>query len=284
MRTPKATKASSTSGMREEPRRMLTAEEYAVFAPRYGLDREPNFEGRWHLHVFRSIEDLATATSRSPAECAPDRLGTPQAARHPQQARLAGAGREGPDVVECADDPRAGHRGAMRSAREDLAEAATRALDFIPQDAGATAACSRHTRTAARISTPTSTTTCISRTRSSSCSRCASGADELDFARELLEVVLAHFADPRAGGFYFTSDDHEPLIHRSKSFSDDATPAGNGVAAFVLQRMGYLLGRAALSRGGGAHVAGSVAGARKYPQPTLPCLPRSKSFLIRPRL
>src|SRR5262249_13695508 len=61
---------------------------------------------------------------------------------------------------------------------------------------------------------------------------------ELEFARELLEAVLLHFTDTRAGGFFFTSDDHETLMHRSKSFADDATPAGNGVAAFVLQRMG----------------------------------------------
>jgi uncharacterized protein len=57
----------------------------------------------------------------------------------------------------------------------------------------------------------------------------------------LLDVVLEHFKDPD-GGFFFTSDDHETLIHRSKSFGDDATPAGNGIAAFVLQRLGHLLG------------------------------------------
>src|SRR6185312_11613295 len=67
-------------------------------------------------------------------------------------------------------------------------------------------------------------------------------ADELQFACELLDVVLEHFSDADGGGFFFTSDDHESLIHRSKSFSDDATPAGNGVAAYVLQRMGHLLG------------------------------------------
>jgi len=67
-------------------------------------------------------------------------------------------------------------------------------------------------------------------------------SDELTFARELLEVVLEHFTDPVAGGFYFTADDHEALIQRPKSFADDATPSGNGIAALVLQRMGYLLG------------------------------------------
>jgi hypothetical protein len=67
-------------------------------------------------------------------------------------------------------------------------------------------------------------------------------ADELEFARQLIEVVLARFADDRDGGFYFTSDDHEQLIHRSKTFSDDAIPSGNGIAAFTLQRLGHLLG------------------------------------------
>src|ERR1044072_9258516 len=54
--------------------------------------------------------------------------------------------------------------------------------------------------------------------------------------------MLAHFEDAKLGGFYFTSDDHEALIHRSKSFSDGAIPAGNGIAARALIRAGYLLG------------------------------------------
>ena len=54
--------------------------------------------------------------------------------------------------------------------------------------------------------------------------------------------MLAHFEDAELGGFFFTSDDHEALIHRSKSFSDDAIPAGNGIAARALIRAGYLLG------------------------------------------
>ena len=44
---------------REEVRALLTAGEYAAFARRYGLDREANFEGSWHLHCFVSIETIA---------------------------------------------------------------------------------------------------------------------------------------------------------------------------------------------------------------------------------
>ncbi|MBN8477285.1 thioredoxin domain-containing protein [Sulfuritalea sp.] len=67
-------------------------------------------------------------------------------------------------------------------------------------------------------------------------------ATDLGFAIELADILLSHFEDPDAGGFYFTAHDHETLIHRAKIGHDNATPAGNGVAAFALQRLGHLLG------------------------------------------
>ncbi|MGI9264675.1 MAG: thioredoxin domain-containing protein, partial [Gammaproteobacteria bacterium] len=44
------------------------------------------------------------------------------------------------------------------------------------------------------------------------------------------------------GGFYFTSDEQEALIHRPKPQADESMPAGNGVAALSLARLGCLLG------------------------------------------
>jgi uncharacterized protein YyaL (SSP411 family) len=66
--------------------------------------------------------------------------------------------------------------------------------------------------------------------------------DDLDFAIALADSLLARFEDKEAGGFHFTAHDHETLIHRPKSGHDNATPSGNGVAAFALQRLGHLLG------------------------------------------
>ncbi|MCK9389486.1 MAG: thioredoxin domain-containing protein [Sulfuritalea sp.] len=66
--------------------------------------------------------------------------------------------------------------------------------------------------------------------------------DDMAFAIELADTLLARFEDPVAGGFFFTAHDHEVLIHRPKSGHDNATPAGNGVTAFALQRLGHLLG------------------------------------------
>ena len=65
---------------------------------------------------------------------------------------------------------------------------------------------------------------------------------DLDWAVELADVLLDHFEDREAGGFFFTGDDHETLIHRTRSATDSALPSGNGIAALALQRLGWLLG------------------------------------------
>jgi hypothetical protein len=67
---------------------------------------------------------------------------------------------------------------------------------------------------------------------------------DMAWARELADALLAHFEDTESGGFFFTSHDHESLITRPKPGYDNATPSGNGVAAFALQRLGHLLGEA----------------------------------------
>ena len=55
-------------------------------------------------------------------------------------------------------------------------------------------------------------------------------------------ALLERFEDRADGGFFFTANDHEPLIHRPKPGPDNATPSGNGVAALALQRFGHLVG------------------------------------------
>ena len=59
---------------------------------------------------------------------------------------------------------------------------------------------------------------------------------------QLADKLLSDFEDTNYGGFYFTSHQHEELIQRIKSFSDDAIPSGNAIAALALNRLGYLSG------------------------------------------
>jgi uncharacterized protein len=65
----------------------------------------------------------------------------------------------------------------------------------------------------------------------------------IDEACRLLDIVLAKFADPDGGGFFYTAADHEQLITRTKELTDSSTPSGNALAATALLRLGKLTGR-----------------------------------------
>ena len=251
---------------RDEVRSALTVEEYEAFAPRYGLDREPNFEGRWHLHVFRSVEDIATTLGRSP-QSVEAALSSAREKLLRIRDRRVRPGRDDKILVSWNGLMIRGMAVAARAlGRDDLAESAERALDFIRRTLwrnGRLLATYNDGR--AHLNAYLDDYAFLAdavlelqqvRVRS----------DELQFARELLEVVLSHYADESAGGFFFTSDDHEQLIHRSKSFGDDATPAGNGIAAFALQRMGYLLGEARYLDAAQRTVRAAWVTMERYPQ------------------
>jgi uncharacterized protein YyaL (SSP411 family) len=49
--------------------------------------------------------------------------------------------------------------------------------------------------------------------------------------------MLQHFWDDKEGNLFFTSDDHEQLISRTKNFYDLAMPSGNSMAASNLLRL-----------------------------------------------
>ena len=227
---------------RDEVRAALTAEEYEAFAPRYGLDREPNFEGHWHLHVFRSIEDIASTLGRPP-DGVESALGAAREKLLRIRERRIRPGRDDKILASWNGLMIRGLAVAARAlGRDDLADSAGRALEFVRRTLwreGRLLATYNDGR--AHLNAYLDDYAYLA-DAVLELQQVRFRADELGFARDLLEVILRHYADDSAGGFFFTSDDHEQLIHRPKSFGDDATPAGNGVAAFALQRMGYLLG------------------------------------------
>jgi uncharacterized protein YyaL (SSP411 family) len=65
----------------------------------------------------------------------------------------------------------------------------------------------------------------------------------LSRAIDLQEETLERFWDDDHGGFYFTSDDAEPLLVRQKEVYDGAMPSGNSVAMANLVRLSRLTGR-----------------------------------------
>jgi uncharacterized protein YyaL (SSP411 family) len=84
------------------------------------------------------------------------------------------------------------------------------------------------------------------------------------WARELADLILAHFGD-EAGGFYDTSDDHEALLHRPKDVQDNATPSGNSMAAHVLLRLSLLTGEGRYWDVAEGMVAGLYEPMARYP-------------------
>jgi len=59
----------------------------------------------------------------------------------------------------------------------------------------------------------------------------------LDASIQLVESMIAHFWDDSASGFFFTSDDHEALLLRTKPTFDGSIPAGNSIALQTLLRL-----------------------------------------------
>jgi uncharacterized protein len=226
----------------EEVRAALTPEEYAVFAPRFGLDRKPNFEGKWHLHVYRLVEQVAGSLGMEMPR-AIELLDSARAKLLAIRNRRVWPGRDDKILTSWNALAVRGMAVAARAlGRADLMHSATRALDFIRATLwrdGRLLATYKDGRAHlnAYLDDYVYLADAILEMQ-----QLRFRADELEFARALLDVVLTHFADDAGGGFFFTSDDHEALIHRTKAFGDDAIPSGNGVGAFALLRMGHLLG------------------------------------------
>ena len=236
-----------------------------------GTPTAPNFEHRsWHLHL--AVEPPATG-----AELGVDAVGA-IALFDAARARLLDARRRrvwpGRDekiltawngLMICGLA-----RAARRLARPDCADSATRALDFVRArlvESGRLKAAYKDGR--ARFAAYLDDYALL-----------AAGVLELlqyrwrdgdlDFACELADVLLERFEDER-GGFFFTANDHEALIHKPKPFADEALPAGNGVAANVLVTLGHLLGEQRYLDAAERTVRAALHSLERYPEghPTL---------------
>ena len=220
---------------REEVQRLLTAEEYAAFAPRYGLDRPPNFENRhWHLRVYKPQANDDATTRRKLFQARGDRV------------------RPGRDEKVLVSWNALAIRGMARAGRAFRNEAwiasARRALEFIRTkmwQRGRLMATYKDGR--AHLNAYLDDYALLSAAVLELLQDQFSPG-ELDFARELADVLLDQFEDGAAGGFFFTAREHERLIHRPKPGHDHATPSGNATAAWVLNRLAALTGEERYTR------------------------------------
>jgi len=105
----------------------------------------------------------------------------------------------------------------------------------------------------------------------------------LNFATKLADILLEAFEDKDNGGFFFTSHNHEKLIQRTKPYMDDALPAGNGIAAYVLGRLGHLLGDERYTQASECTLKAAWASILRYPSAHNALLLALEEYLQPPR-
>ena len=229
----------------DEARAQLSAEEYAVAAPVYGFDLPPNFENAsWNPVLARPLNDVAAELGLS-ADAAAARLASARAKLFAARETRVRPGRDDKQLTSWNALMIGGlaHAGRVMNRPDWIAEAHA-AIDFLRASLwrdGRLFASYKHgeARLNAYLDDYAFLLDALLETL-----QAGYREQDMAWARKLADAVLTHFEDPDQGGFFFTSHDHEALLSRPKPGYDNATPSGNGVAAFALQRLGHLLGEA----------------------------------------
>jgi uncharacterized protein YyaL (SSP411 family) len=228
---------------REQVEALLDAREYAVLAPHYGLDGPPNFEERyWNLRVAKRLPDIASQLKMSNDECAA-KIDSARAKLSAARAKRARPARDEKVLASWNALMAKGMARAGRAfGRPDWIESAQRSIDFLKAELwknGRLLATYKDGRAHlnAYLDDHAFLIDALLELMQTDFRM-----QDLRWAQALGELLLEHFEDREHGGFYFVSDDHERLIYRSKTAHDSATPSGNGVAAYALQRLGHLIG------------------------------------------
>ena len=226
----------------DEVRELVDKSDYAVFASRFGLDEPANFEGRWHLTVRRSIEDVAAHTGIQET----DVLAAIERGKSALRAARAGRVPPGRDEKQLTAWNALAIRGLAIAGRalqrQDLVEAAMLAAEFVRSTLfvdGRMLASYKdgEARLPAYLDDHAFLLDALLELLQARWS-----SELLQLAVTLADTLLERFEDAHNGGLFFTANDHEELIHRPKPLADESVPSGNGIAAFALQRLGFLLG------------------------------------------
>jgi uncharacterized protein YyaL (SSP411 family) len=274
---------------REEVQGALTPLEWAVFSRRYGFDEAANFEGAWHCHVYVSVEQIAKE----------QQLETGVVEKELASARNKLLAIRSKRVWPGLDDKiltswnALAIRGLALAARSlanpAFAQAADRALDFVRANLRQRGADGK-----GRLLATAKDGVAHLNAYLDDYAYLANALLEMlqlrwrnedaAWLREILDVMLERFEDRELGGFFFTSDDHEALIHRSKSFGDDAIPSGNGIAARALIRAGYLLGETRWLAAGERTLRAAWLAINRFPHGHMSLLEALNEYLVPPEI
>jgi hypothetical protein len=88
--------------------------------------------------------------------------------------------------------------------------------------------------------------------------------EDLQWAIALADTLLGKFEDEE-GGFRFSAAEHATPLQNPRTFTDEALPSGNGVAALALLRLGHLLGDTRYLQAAERCLRAASDALRKYP-------------------
>ena len=267
-----------------EVQALLEPKEYAAFTLRFGLRRPPNFEGAWHLHTQESVDAIAAALGES-VESVDAVIQAARGKLLKQRNLRVWPARDEKILTAWNALMIKGLAIAARVLkRPDLADAAVAAVDFVHRHLWrdgrllATYKDGRAHLPAYLDDYAFLADALLELLQTRWRSR------DLEFARQLIEVLREQFEDADNGGFFFTAKEHEKLIHRSKTYADESVPSGNGVAASVLCRLGYLLGETAYLKTAERTVKSAWAAMRDYPQAHMSLVNALEEILSAPQI
>jgi uncharacterized protein YyaL (SSP411 family) len=235
---------------------ILTSEEFALVKVFYGLEGAPNFEGRWHLRVVEALYDLhekqvlanarkklLSARDQRPRPYRDEKILTSWNGLMIKAMLVAGDMLQEPAFIASAQE-------ALTFVRENLWHQQRLYANYKDGKATLNAYLDDYVFMLDAVLT-------------------SLAQDENDenskFARDLADVLLQHFFDSNAGGFFFTADDHEKLLYRPKTFMDEALPSANGVAVRLLTAMGKRFGDDRYTQAGEQTLRGSWNLLTQYP-------------------
>jgi len=241
---------------KEEISTLLNEQETIAFVKHYGLDQGPNFEGKWHLRVMQESADDETLAIIEQAKAKLLRQ---------RSTRI----RPGCDDKVLTSWNALMIKGMATAAftfnNDRYLTSAEKALEFIHQNLysdGKLLATYREGKAHlnAYLDDYAFLIDAIL-----ALLKCRWDRRWLDMAIHLADELLDSFEDKELGGFFFTSNKHEKLIQRSKSFADDSLPSGNGVAASVLGKLGHLLGDSRYLKASESTLRAAWSSIERYP-------------------
>jgi uncharacterized protein YyaL (SSP411 family) len=228
---------------RNDIRDLLTAEEYAIVKPHYGLDSPPNFDKHaWNLRVSRPLGEVALSLQLDQAQVSGLLVSARTKLIAAREQRIR-PGRDEKILGSWNGLMIAGMAKAARSFhRKDWLRSAQQAMDFarntLWQD-GKLLATHKDGRTHLNAYLDDHA---FLLDAALELLQTEYRAADMRFAVQLAEALLERYEDRANGGFFFTSHDHEVLIQRNKTGQDNATSSGNGIATQALLRLSALTG------------------------------------------